>query len=85
MKVVEKFKMKKDNIESPEVYLGGRLEKNSFNGKEIWTISSVDYVKAIINNIKVRLTNEGMKLPARAETPMSLDYKPITMHQEFIR
>ena len=64
MKVVEKFKMKKDNIESPEVYLGGRLEKNSFNGKEIWTISSAGYVKSIIKNIKVRLTNERMKLPA---------------------
>ena len=36
----------------------------------------MDHVRAIHNNIKVRLTKEGMKLPAQAEMPMSLDYKP---------
>ena len=48
----------------------------SLNVKEIWNISSVDYVKAIIKNIEVRLMKEGMKLPVRVETLMSSDYKP---------
>ena len=48
--------MKKDKIELHEDYLGGKLAKKSLNGQEIFTVSSMDYVKAIINNIKVRLT-----------------------------
>ena len=38
LEVTEKFKLKKEKIEQPEVYLGGRLEKNSLNGQEIWTM-----------------------------------------------
>ena len=38
-------------------------------------MSSLDSVKANINNIKVILTKEGIKLPVQAETPMSLDFK----------
>ena len=33
LEVVEKFKLKKDKIEQPEVYLGGRLAKKSLNGQ----------------------------------------------------
>ena len=33
LEVAEKFKSKKYKIEPPEVYLGGRLAKKSFNGK----------------------------------------------------
>ena len=50
--------MKKDNIDPPEVYLGGRLAKKSLNGQDIWTMSRVDYAKMIIKNIKVRLKKE---------------------------
>ena len=63
MEVAEKFKFKKENIEPSEVYIGGRLAKKSLNGQEIWNMSSIDYVKAIINNIEVRLKKEVMKLP----------------------
>ena len=34
-------------------------------------MSIVDYAKAIIKNIEVRLTKKGTKLPARSETFMS--------------
>ena len=59
-------------------------------------MSSVNYVKGIINNVEVRMVKEGMILPRRAETPMSSDYSPeldaptefksdgITMYQELI-
>ena len=33
LEVAEKFKLKKDKINPPEIYLGGRLVKNSLNGK----------------------------------------------------
>ena len=42
LEVAEKSKLKKDKIEPPEIYLGGRLAKKSSNGKYIWTISSVN-------------------------------------------
>ena len=42
LEVAENFKLKKDKIEPPVIYLGGRLAKKSLNGKEIWTMSSVD-------------------------------------------
>ena len=56
LEVAEKFKLNRDNIDPPKVYLGGGLIKKSFNGQEIWTMSSVDYDKSIIKNIRVRLT-----------------------------
>ena len=37
-------------------------------------MSSVDYVKGIIKNVELRMIKEGMRLPRRAETPMSYDY-----------
>ena len=59
-------------------------------------MSSVNYVKGMIMNAEVRIVIEGMRLPRRAETPMSSDYTPeldattefesdgITMYQELI-
>ena len=76
LEVVEKFKLNKDKIEPPEIYLGGRLDKNSLNGKEIWTMSSVNYVKGVIKNVEVIMIKGGMRLPRGDETPMSSDYIP---------
>ena len=62
----------------------------------MWTISNVDYVKAVSKNLEERLKKQGMKLPAMETTPMSsyyrtepdatseLDAKDITMFQELI-
>ena len=33
LEVTEKFKLRKDKIEPPEIYLGRRLAKKLFNGK----------------------------------------------------
>ena len=76
LEVAENFKLKKDKIDPPKVYLGERISKKSLNGKDIWNISNLDIDKAVIKNIKVSIKKEEMKLPARAETPMSLDFKP---------
>ena len=96
LEVAEKFKLKKDKIEPPDIYLDERLDKKSLNGKEMWTMSSVDYVKAMIKNLEPIMVKERMRLPRRSETPMSYDYTPelgattefesdgITMYQELI-
>ena len=55
LEVAEDFKLRKNKIEPPEIYLGGRLAKRSLNGKEIFTLSSVGYVKVIIKNAEVRM------------------------------
>ena len=70
-RVADKFKNKKDKIKPPDIYLRGRI-----NGNQVWTISSVDYMKSVLNNLEKRLKKKCMKLPARATTPMSYDYKP---------
>jgi hypothetical protein len=51
LEIGEKFKFKKNDISPLEIYLGGRLEKKSLNGREIWTLTSKDYIKAIIANL----------------------------------
>ena len=58
LEVTGKFKLKKDKIEPPEIYLGGRISKKSLKGKEIWDMSSVNYVKGIIKNVEVRMVKE---------------------------
>ena len=94
--IQEKFKFKKNKIAPPEIYLGGRLENKYLNGKLVWTLTSKDYIKAVIDNIEVRLKKTGDKLNSKAITPMIQDYKPeldiskeldkegITMYQELI-
>ena len=37
-------------------------------------MSSVDYVKAMIKNVEVRMVKEAMRLPRRSKTPMSSNY-----------
>ena len=88
--------MKKDKIDTPEIYLGGRLARNELNTNQLWTISSVDYMKSVVKNLEERLKKQGTKLPDRATTPMSSDYIPyldataeldandITLFQELI-
>ena len=39
-------------------------------------MSSVYYVKAVVNNMEERLKKQGMKLPDREKTPVSSNYGP---------
>ena len=90
------FKLKKDKIEPPEIYLGARLELKNLNGKKMWTMCSRDYIKLAVENIESRLKNMGMKLPSKTTTPMVINYAPeldstpeldsngITFYQEII-
>ena len=94
--VAEKFKLKKDKIELPEIYLRGLLARKKLNDNQVSIMGSVDYVKSVVKNLEERLKKQGMKLPDRATTPTSSDYIPeldttaeldandITMFQELI-
>mmetsp|Transcript_9008 Transcript_9008/g.12814 ORF Transcript_9008/g.12814 Transcript_9008/m.12814 type:complete len:365 (-) Transcript_9008:235-1329(-) len=90
------FKFKNDVIQEPENYLGAKLKRKEINGKEVWTITSLDYVKALINNVEECCKEKSRPLSKKADTPMSNEYTPemdgspelgkkdITWYQELI-
>ena len=94
--IAEVMKFKKNLIVPPQIYLGARLEKKKINDRECWTMSSKDYVKAILDNLLERLEKLNMRLPTKVESPMASNYLPelddseeldqdgITMYQELI-
>jgi outer membrane lipoprotein-sorting protein len=67
LEIAEKFKFKKDHIAPPEIYL---------NGRNVWTLTSKDYIKVIVANLEERLKKTGDKLISKAITLMVQDYKP---------
>ena len=42
----------------------------------MWTISSVDYVKAAVKNVKEGIEKKRWKLPSNPDTPMATSYTP---------
>ena len=50
--IQKNFKLKKNKIEPPSMYLGARLELKTLNGKNVWTMYSKDYVKLAVSNIE---------------------------------
>lgn len=71
-----RFKFKNDAVEEPSNYLGARLAKKTLNGRHVWTMTSVDYIKAAIANVKEATKNSRWRLPAKATTPMTSNYVP---------
>ena len=74
--ISEVLPLKKNKIAPPEVYLGAKLEKKMLNGKQVWTMSSTDYVKAALDNLSQQFEKKGIKLPTRVITPMADGYVP---------
>ena len=70
------LKFKKDKVEELDFYLGAKLEKKVINGRPVWTMSSVDYVKAAIENVEAQLKKQNKKLATKAPTPMTSNYYP---------
>ena len=70
------FKLKNDKAEVPDMYLGAQIEKVTSNeGTTCWTMSSVKYLKAAIDNVEEKLAKDGLKLPT-GNTPMTSGYHP---------
>jgi hypothetical protein len=71
------FKFRNDKIEPPTSYLGARLKvKKTIDGVDCWTITSVDYVNAVIETVEAAIKNTSHKLPNKVSTPMLLLYAP---------
>jgi hypothetical protein len=71
------FKLKNDKIETPEFYLGAKLQEKPLNNITCWTITSQDYVKAAVRNVEEATKNTSRRIPSKnVETPMSITYVP---------
>ena len=76
LQINEKLKFKGNKIEPPEFYLGAKISEKKLNGRKIWTMSSIDYVKAAVKNLEEQLRETNRKLPSRAVKPMVDNYFP---------
>jgi hypothetical protein len=74
--IQDMVKFKNDKIEEPTNYLGTRLQKKWINGVKCWSITSVDYVKAAVENVEEGIKNKRWKLPTKVKTPMVSSYVP---------
>ena len=46
------------------------MARKELNENQVWKISSVDYVKAVVKKLEEWTKKKVRKLPARATTPM---------------
>ena len=88
----EKFAFKGDKWDDTDIYLGAKITKRMHNGKNIWTMTSQEYLKAAIKEVE----NKNGKLDSKATTPIAKSYSPeldstdelksheITYYQELI-
>jgi hypothetical protein len=71
------FDLKEASIGTPDIYLGGKVSKVQLeNGAIAYTFSSSQYVKNAIDNVEKYLEARNAKLPCRANTPLSPNYRP---------
>jgi hypothetical protein len=76
-RIQEDFKLKDDKIAEPDVYLGATLSKMKLeSGKQCWTMSPEQYVKAAVTNVEEDLAKNGKRLPSKCVTPFSSNYAP---------
>ena len=71
------FKLKGDKAEVPDMYLGESIKKvETVDGTECWMISVEKYVKADLEDGKIKLSKSNFRLPSRCGTPMDTTYHP---------
>jgi hypothetical protein len=76
-RIQEDFKLKDDKIAEPDVYLGATLSKMKLDsGKQCWTMSPEQYVKAAVTNVEEDLAKNGKRLPSKCVTLFSGNYAP---------
>ena len=69
------FKLKDDNIDEPENYLGATLENMIFlDGSEFWSVSSAKYVNSAVQNVKEILEKSDKRLIGRCVAPLRSGY-----------
>ena len=77
----KKYTLKEGSVKPPDLYLGARISKHYIPGsddpgKVRWAMSSDDYVKSAVDNVKTELNKINSQLPKNVETPLSSGYRP---------
>ena len=71
------FPFKPESIGPPDIYLGGQLRQVQMeNGMKCWSIGSSKYIQAAIKNVEDYLAKRDLKLPTKANTPFTSNYRP---------
>ncbi|KAL7483916.1 hypothetical protein ACHAW6_009559 [Cyclotella cf. meneghiniana] len=74
------LKLKSDSIGPPEMYLGAKLKKKTFEDETMaWGLSPLKYAQQAVRNVKTFLKNNldgRYSLPKRAKNPFPCDYAP---------
>ena len=74
------FHLKEESFGPPTIYLGGRVHKVQLeNSVWAWSFSSSQYVQSAIKNVEAyvgRPKNSHLKIPSKAETPLTTSYRP---------
>jgi hypothetical protein len=72
-----RFTIKPKSIGPPSQYLGNKVSEVVLeNGTKCWSFSSSQYVQNAIANVESHLKKHNAKLPARAKSPWSTNYRP---------
>jgi hypothetical protein len=71
------YRLKDDSLGPPERYLGANVAKYQLpDGRECWSMSSRDYVKAAVKCVEDALAEQGLKLKGKADRPLPYGYRP---------
>ena len=74
-----RFTLKEKSIGPPSQYLGNKVSKVTLsNNVSCWSFSSSQYIQNAVQNVEDHLQSRGEKLPARAKSPWSYNYRPET-------
>ena len=73
------FKLKDDKIDEPKDYLGATLEKMILSDSlQCWSMSSVKYVKASVQNVEETLEKPEKRLQGHCLALLRSGYRPET-------
>jgi hypothetical protein len=75
------FTLKEGTVKEPDLYLGADVKKWYIEGsdepsKVRWAMSSTNYTKKAIEEVKRELQEGGLNLPTKVTTPLSSGYRP---------
>ena len=72
-----RFTLKEKSIGPPTHYLGNKVSNVTLkNGTSCWSFSSSQYVQSAVRNVEDHLDKTGEKLPSRAKSPWTFNYRP---------
>ena len=71
------FKLKGGKGEVPDMYLSALIQKvQTLDGTECWMMYVEKYVKADVENVKLKLSKSNRRKPSCCDTPMDTTYHP---------